>query len=139
MALNTSWDQGYKKLAKQTVFRECTVAESPISTVIVDVRSRLFRYIRLCVVSRTFNSKIKCVFGLLKDIKTQINIVLESALHQMKNECNMLLVYKHIYVFPYKNKCKYKKCFTKELAINAEKSYQKLVENIELFSTIYLI
>lgn len=131
--MNSSWNQGYKQLAKKAVSRECCIAENPISTVIIDVRSKLFRYIRLYVVNRQLHSKIKCVFGLLNDIKQQIYIILELALVQIKHECELLNVKQRTYVFPYKQKCPFKKEFTKAHIQQSKDSYSKLLEHLEKF------
>ena len=89
-SLNSSWSTNYKALARRTKFRECLTAEDPISHVVVDVRSRLFRYLRLHVPNRRFSEKVRCAFGLLTDRQKEEARVIDEAVSAMRKDVAIL-------------------------------------------------
>lgn len=133
VVLNSSWNTNYKSFARKSKFRECYIAEEPINTIIIDVRSRLFRYIRLNVKNRSLNDKIKCTFGLFTSIRKEISNVLDYALNEMRKEANMLLVNKHIYVFPSSKTCPFKDKYNKSMYDIASQKYEDLKDSIRSF------
>ena len=61
--LNSSLNADYKKLAKKTTCLECSISEEPFGTLIVDFRSRVFRYMRLAYINRPLHEKINSIFS----------------------------------------------------------------------------
>ena len=111
---------GYKALARKTVHRECSLSDRPFESIAIDVRSRLFRHIRLTCTKRRVWRKIRCVLGLLlhgKEHETQI--VLDEALGVMTAETELLSVKRAIYVLCSETRCPLRES-TKILARQAE-------------------
>ena len=109
MKLKADAGYGYKALARNTIHRKCSVTDRPFDSVAIDVRSRLFRYIRLTCTKRTTWRKIRCVFGILvggKDPETER--VLQDALATMKAEVGMLSVSNAIYVLCSPTRCPFR-------------------------------
>ena len=131
--LNSSWNTNYKTLARKSKFRECLVAENPLSSIIVDVRSRLFRYMRLQVPDRRLNDKITCVFGLLTDRHKEEAKVVREAINTMKNEVAMLLVEKHTYVLCSRKPCPFKRGLKEVNDTAAAKKHDDLLAAIGSF------
>lgn len=75
--LNTSYSVGYKGLAKKTNKKECLISDNPVSELIVDFRSRLFRYIRLVYPLRTCGERVCSVFRTMKDLDSTNQVVTE--------------------------------------------------------------
>ena len=121
MKLKADAGYGYKALARNTIHRKCSVTDRPFDSVAIDVRSRLFRYIRLTCTKRTTWRKIRCVFGILvggKDPETER--VLQDALATMKAEVGMLCVSNAIYVL-----CSPTRCPFRARTLIAERDAQK--------------
>lgn len=112
--LNTGYSVGYKALAKKAQKKECLISDNPVSELIVDFRSRLFRYIRLVYPLRTRGERVCSVFRTMKDLDSTNQVVTEkrrafiAALNITKNE----IEYAHVpctYVFGSLESCPYKK------------------------------
>ena len=130
--LNSNWSTNYKTLARKTQFRECLTAERPLFHVIVDVRSRLFRYMRLQVPNRRLHDKIKCVFGLLTDQHKEEAKVIEDAFSTMRKEVAMLLAENTTYVLCSPTNCPFKtgiKEAHKETAIRKQGNLVKAISS----------
>lgn len=98
----------YKHLAKKVVFSECLHSEQSISTILVDVRSRLFRYLRLNYVNRPLHEKITSTYNLLISIKDEEKRVVENAMAYIQQEVDQLNIQSYLMVMSSKNKCKFK-------------------------------
>jgi hypothetical protein len=131
--LNSSWNTNYKTLARKSKFRECLVAENPLSSIIVDVRSRLFRYMRLQIPERRLDDKIKCVFGLLTSRHKEEAKVVKEAINTMKKEVAMLLVEKHTYVLCSQEPCPFKRGLKEVNDTAAAKKHDDLLAAIGSF------
>ena len=107
MKLKADAGYGYKALARDTIHRNCSVTDRPFDSVAIDVRSRLFRYIRLTCTKRTTWRKIRCVFGILVGF-SETERVLQDALATMKAEVGMLSVSNAIYVLCSPTRCPFR-------------------------------
>lgn len=96
--LNSSWSASYKNLANKTDLRECSVSERPFSEIIVDFRSRVFRYMRLIYTNRPLADKINSVFRAMKNIQSERKRVFNGALILIKKEVAMMKPKKCTYV-----------------------------------------
>lgn len=112
--LNSGWNSSYKNLAKKTDVRECRVDDKPFSEIVVDVRSRLFRYMRITYANRTQQERALSVFRTIRDIRMTGEVVAEkrrvfdAALDVTKKEVSNMRVLKCTYVFPSLTPCPHK-------------------------------
>ncbi len=101
----------YKSLAKKTRTRECGVSEGAVSEVVVDVRSRIFRYMRLGLTNRNQLERAASVFRTMKDIRTTGEVFTEkrrvffAALSVAKKEAEGMRTSKCTFVFPSSQHC----------------------------------
>ena len=129
--LNSGCNASYKDLARKTKTRECPISLRPIDSLVVDFRSRLFRYMRLKYANRTYDERARSVFRAMKDLRltgdvpTEKKMVFFSALATTKEEVRMMGVSKFTYVFPSHEKCDYKKS---KQADREKKTQEKLSE-----------
>lgn len=75
--LNSGWASSYKNLARKAETRECRVSDEPVVLVIVDFRSRLFRYMRLAYANRTQRERALSVFRTMRDLRLTGEVVAE--------------------------------------------------------------
>lgn len=116
--LNSSWNGSYKSVARKADARECSVSSNPLSELIVDFRSRLFRYIRLVYCNRTRYDRAQSVFRTMKDLRLAGRVVTEkrrvfsAALGITKIEVEYMRkcssVFSCTYVFPSSTACPHK-------------------------------
>ena len=101
----------YKSLARKTPVRECGIAEEAVSEVVVDFRSRLFRYMRLVYSNRGQTERALSVFRTMRDIRTTGDVftekrrVFDAALASTVKEAERMRVLKCTYVFPSTERC----------------------------------
>lgn len=101
----------YKSLARKTPVRECGIAEEAVSEVVVDVRSRLFRYMRLVYSNRGQKERALSVFRTMRDLRTTGDVfterrrVFDAALASTVKEAGRMRVPKCTYVFPSAEHC----------------------------------
>ena len=108
--LNSSYNADYKKLAKQTAYLECSISEEPFGTLIVDFRSRVFRYMRLAYINRPLHDKINSVFSVMNEsnMLTEKKKVFHEALTLTKKEVALIKPKQCVYVFSSPHTCPYK-------------------------------
>lgn len=112
--LNSSWNTSYKALVRNAHSRECPVSDQPLSEIIVDVRSRIFRYMRLTYTKRTMHDRTRSVFRAMKDLRlsgkivTEKMIIFNAAMSIISKELEFLKVPKSTYVFPSEVDCPHK-------------------------------
>lgn len=112
--LNSSWNTSYKALVRNAHSRECPVSDQPLSEIIVDVRSRIFRYMRLTYTKRTMHDRTRSVFRAMKDLRlsgeivTEKKIIFNAAMSIISKELEFLKVPKSTYVFPSEVGCPHK-------------------------------
>lgn len=107
--LKSSKGTGYKALARQTKVRICSPESIVCNYVAVDVRSRLFKYVREISKIRNTKRKIRCVFGLLlQGINPEIRRVCDEALEKMMAEVSIIGAEKVKYVFCSPERCPYR-------------------------------
>ena len=75
--LNAGFSAGYKTLAKKVQKTECLISDNPVSELIIDFRSRLFRYIRLVYPSRTAHKRACSVFRTIEDLSSTDQVLTE--------------------------------------------------------------
>lgn len=101
----------YKSLARKTPVRECGIAEEAVSEVVVDFRSRLFRYMRLVYSNRGQTERALSVFRTMRDIRmtgdvfTEKRRVFDAALASTVKEAERMRALKCTYVFPSTERC----------------------------------
>ena len=101
----------YKNLARKTTVRECGTAEDATSEVVVDFRSRLFRYMRLVYSNRGQKERALSVFRTMRDLRTTGEVftekrrVFDAALASTVKEAGRMRVSKCTYVFPSAERC----------------------------------
>ena len=109
LRLKSSKGAGYKALARHTTFKTCNPKDFICTYVAVDVRSRLFRYVREMSIIRSTKRKIRCVFGLLlRGTMLEIEQVCNEALQQMMAEASLLGAKKIQYVLCSPERCQYR-------------------------------
>lgn len=129
--LNSGWASSYKNLARKAETRECRVSDEPVGLVIVDFRSRLFRYMRLAYANRTQRERALSVFRTMRDLRLTGEVVAEkrrvydAALAIAKREVDHMRVPKCTFVFPSGQRCPHKE---RARARNAEKAGSRLKE-----------
>lgn len=136
-----SWNKGYKDSSKKLKLRECILSDSPISTIVVDFRSRLFRYIRLVVKNRSLKDKVMCIFRILQQninvsqfsFETENQQVFDSAIKFINVEVSALMPKKRIYVFPSETVCSYKKETNNKREVVAKEKYNNLITRLNIF------
>jgi hypothetical protein len=139
--LNTCCNSSYKELAKQAVTRECLVSEQPVYGLIVDFRSRMFRYMRLTYSNRSYLDRAHSVRTAMKDLRTTGDTVTEkknvffAALVTIKKEVEMMQVKTCTYVFPSAVNCPYKKAKKEKQAAHTRVRLEELKKRIELYKT----
>lgn len=112
--LNSSWNTSYKALVRNAHSRECPVSDQPLSEIIVDVRSRIFRYMRLTYTKRTMHDRTRSVFRAMKDLRlsgkivTEKKMIFNAAMSIISKELELLKVPKSTYVFPSEVGCPHK-------------------------------
>jgi len=99
----------YKELARKAKFRDCLISDSHISEVVVDVRSRVFRYLRTQYVSRPLKEKVRSLFRAMKDLNEEKKYVFCEALAVIRKEVytmgtNAQYVFESPYTCPYKRR-----------------------------------
>jgi hypothetical protein len=113
--LNYSCVSSYKDLAKKAVARECFISDQPFDGLIVDFRSRMFRYMRLTYSNRTYSDRARSVRTAIKDLKNTGDVITEkknvffATLVLTKREVEMMKIKNYTYVFPSVTNCNYKK------------------------------
>lgn len=109
LRLKSSKGAGYKELARHTTFKTCNPKDFICTYVAVDVRSRLFRYVREMSRIRSTKRKIRCVFGLLlRGTMQEIEQVCNEALKQMMAEASFIGAEKIQYVLCSPERCQYR-------------------------------
>ena len=109
LELKSSKGTGYKALARQTKVKICSPESIVCNYVAVDVRSRLFKYVREISMIRNTKRKVRCVFGLLlQGINSEIKRVCNEALERMMAEVHIIGADKVKYVFCSPNRCPYR-------------------------------
>jgi hypothetical protein len=114
IVLKAGYNPVYKYLARKTRTRDCLVSDKPVSRLVVDFRSRLFRHMRLTYANRTFHDRVRSVSAAVKelqetgDIATEKRAVFFAALVKTKREVASMQVPSCTYVFPSPGKCRYK-------------------------------
>ena len=89
--LKSSKGAGYKALARQTKTITCSPKNIVCSYVVVDVRSRMFKYVREMSKIRSTKEKVKCVFGLLLEgMVSEIKKVCDEAQDKMVKEVSII-------------------------------------------------
>jgi hypothetical protein len=122
----------YKSLARKTPVRECGIAEEAVSEVVVDFRSRLFRYMRLVYSNRGQTERVLSVFRTMRDIRTtgdvftEMRRVFDAALASTVKEAERMRVLKCTYVFPSTERCPHRV----ERSSESEKKIDDLRERI---------
>lgn len=126
--LNSNRNTEYKKLAKTVKYSECAISEEPFNNLIVDFRSRLFRYIRLVYINRPLKKKITSVFSVINDhnLQTEKKKVFHDALAFTKKEIAVINPKKCTYVFCSSNTCVFKQGIKVERAKTLEKRLNDL-------------
>jgi hypothetical protein len=104
----------YKELARKTKPKECLTSDGPIEEIVVDVRSRVFKYVRLRYVSRTLDHKVESLFRAIKNIDEEIRTIAKDALVYIRKDVSALNVKKVIYVTGSPTKCLYKEALCLE-------------------------
>ena len=103
--LNSSSNADYKKLAKKTACLECSISEKPFGTLIVDFRSRVFRYMRLAYINRPLHEKINSIFLVMNEYENSyldalstrtLRVRVENS-ENSQNESNMLTEKKRVF------------------------------------------
>ena len=101
----------YKNLARKTPVRECGIAENAASEVVIDFRSRLFRYMRLVYSNRGQTERALSVFRTMRDLRmtgdvfTESRRVYDAALAVTVKEAERMRASKYTYVFPSVGRC----------------------------------
>ena len=114
LELKSSKGTGYKALARQTKVRICSPESIVCNYVAVDVRSRLFKYVREISRIRNINKKVRCVFGLLLQgaqeyfFGPEIKRICDEALERMMAEVSIIGADKVKYVFCSPERCPYR-------------------------------
>ena len=122
----------YKSLARKTPVRECGIAEEAVSEVVVDFRSRLFRYMRLVYSNRDRRERALSVFRTMRDLRmtgevfTESRRVYDAALAVAVKEAGCMRASKCTYVFPSAERCPHRVERTSE----SEKKLDELRERI---------
>ena len=122
----------YKSLARKTPVRECGIAEEAVSEVVVDFRSRLFRYMRLVYSNRGQTERALSVFRTMRDIRTTGDVftekrrVFDAALASTVKEAKRMRALKCTYVFPSTERCPHRV----ERSSESEKKLDDLRERI---------
>ena len=106
--LNKSKSAGYKALAKRAKIRECMVSDDPLSEVVVDIRSRVFMYIRRVYLNTPLKERIDGLFRAIGNIEKEKERVLCAAIAMAKMEVSMMRVRKATYVFGSATPCPFK-------------------------------
>ena len=125
----------YKSLARKTPVRECGIAEEAVSEVVVDFRSRLFRYMRLVYSNRGQTERALSVFRTMRDIRTTGDVftekrrVFDAALASTVKEAERMRVLKCTYVFPSTERCPHRV----ERSSESEKKLDDLRERISKY------
>lgn len=104
----------YKELARKTKPKECLTSDDSIEEIVVDVRSRVFKYVRLRYVSRTLDHKVESLFRAIKNIDEEIKTIAKDALVYIRKDVSALNVKKVIYVTGSSTKCLYKEALRLE-------------------------
>lgn len=133
--ININGNKSYKDANKKIKVRECFTSENPISFVVVDFRSRLFRYMRIVVTNRSLIDKIKCIFEMVKnfDLEKEKKRIFCFALDLTKEEVSMLKVSQYTYVFPSQNTCIYKERISTKRKTVAEEKLKDFINCFKLF------
>ena len=126
--LNSSFNADYKKLAKKTTYLECSISEKPFGTLIVDFRSRVFRYMRLAYINRPFHEKINSIFLAMNEstMLAEKRKVFHGALKLTKEEVALIKPTECVYVFCSPHTCPYKEKIKAERNKVCEKRLQEL-------------
>jgi 5'-3' exonuclease len=132
--INSSWSTNYKYLAKKAELTECLISEAPISTIVVDVRSRLFRYIRLYYKNRTLAEKIDCAYKILYNMKDEKIKVFQKAMQYIQDDVKMLNVSSCVYVFGSPIACPYKKALSDYRETKRKEKWNQLQECMKRLS-----
>ncbi len=109
--LNSSWNASYKTLARKATQRECATSDEPLSEVIVDVRSRVFRYMRLVYAKRGLHDRARSVFRAIRDLRLAGEIfaekvmIFDAAVSVALGEAKRTGVKKCTFVYPSKKSC----------------------------------
>ena len=112
--LNSGWNTSYKALVRRTESRDCSVADQPLSEIIVDFRSRVFRYLRLVYTKRNQHDRARSVFRAVKDLRlsgeiiTEKKMIFNAVISLTNKELEYLAVPNFTYVFPSEAQCTYK-------------------------------
>ena len=109
--LHPIMSSSYKSLARRTPVKECGIADEAASEVVVDFRSRLFRYMRLVYSNRCREERALSVFRTMRDLRTTGDVftekrrVFDAALASTVREAGRMRVKKFTYVFPSAERC----------------------------------
>ncbi len=141
--LNSSWNGSYKSVVRKADTRECSVSSNPLSELVVDFRSRLFRYIRLVYCNRTRNERSKSVFRAMKDLRLTGQVVAEkrrvfsAALRLTKIEVEYMKkcsdTFSCTYVFPSPNACPHKVRVKEYRSAKTSERLEELKKRIALY------
>ena len=108
MNLNSNFDCGYKLCLSKCTDKIGLTKEKPFSSVVVDFRSRAFRYLRLWFNNVPISEQIRCVSGLLVSRESEENSLFDRAVRVILREIEMLGIVDFTFVFPSSQTCPYK-------------------------------
>jgi hypothetical protein len=99
---------GYKQLARKADVRECMVSDEPIRELVVDVRSRVFMYMRTRYLSAPLKEKIGRLFAAMGSLEEERKRAFRAAIAVAKREVSFVGVQRVTYVFGSHTPCPYK-------------------------------
>ena len=108
MNLNSNFDCGYKLCFSKCTDKIGLTKEKPFSSVIIDFRSRVFRFLRLWFNNVSISEQIRCVSGLLVSRENEENRLFDRAVRVILREIEMLGIVDFTFVFPSSQTCSYK-------------------------------
>lgn len=91
--------RGYKALARKACVGECLVSDNPLRELVVDIRSRVFMYMRTRYLSVSLKDKVGRVFTAMSDLEEERKRAFRTAIAIVKQEVSFMGVRKVTYVF----------------------------------------
>jgi 5'-3' exonuclease len=123
----------YKELARKATPHDCLVSDNAIDEIVVDIRSRVFKYIRQRYVSRTLDHRVESLFRAIKDLEQEIKAIANDALVYIRKDVSLLKVKKVTYVTGSSTKCPYKETIYSERESIAKTKASCLQDSIKQF------
>ena len=105
---------GYKALARKADVRECLVFDKPLQELVVDVRSRVFMYMRTRYLNAPLKDKISRLFMAMSDLEGERKRVFRAAIAVAKQEVSFMGVRRVTYAFGSCASCAYKEPLRQE-------------------------